>query len=377
MRSDGARLVQAFDEELVPRRYIVLAVAAATFAAYWLHRTHLAGGDWVGFVNDASSLSAVPNIGIYRGPVALLFAFPFSHASLAVGWVAASTVCMALGLVTIRCVEQTAEVVGIGTQRDRQRAVLIGGVFLLFAWSLPGAEYGHADDVIVLTCTALAARALANGRWLWASIAIGVAIDTKPWAALALPLAAACSGRRFRGVVAVIVTGLVIWIPFGLFTHGGVDFASLDLPVFADSDLHYLGVAVGSTPSWPRALQLVTAVALGGYAVTKRRWYLVPAIAFAVRINLDPETWPYYMTGAVFGLFMWDAVRPARVWGGRTALGCIALLLLPMDTDASYVFGAAFGPLLVGLRLLVAIAPIAALLLPPHRSTTQEQGSPT
>jgi hypothetical protein len=264
---------------------------------------------------------------------------------------------MALGLVTIWCVEQIAKEVGLGSDRVRQRVVLLGGPFLMYAWALPGARWGHADDVVALTCVAIAGLAIVRNQWIAASVAIAVAIDAKPWAVLVLPLAAACEGRRLRGLVLALVVAGLPWVPFYIAQHGHL--ASLSLPVTADSDLRLLGVAVGATPGWVRALQFAVAVPLGSYAVLKHRWYLVPAIAFAVRINLDPVTVPYYTTGAILGLFVWDVVHPHRFWGVRTALGCIVLVLVP-----SYLWGVngygAVWPLIIALRLLAAVPPIAA-----------------
>ena len=99
---------------------------------------------------------------------------------------------------------------------------------------------------------------------------------------------------------------------------------------------------------------------MGAYAVARHRWYLVPVIALAVCINLDPVTVPYYTTGVVFGLFLWDAMRPLRAWGGRAAIGCIALALLPSYLWGLHGYGAA-APYVITLRLLSAIAPIAVL----------------
>ncbi|HEX3705804.1 MAG TPA: hypothetical protein VHV76_04160, partial [Mycobacteriales bacterium] len=251
----------------------------------------------------------------------LVLGYPFTFIGASTGWIICSALCMVLGLLTIWCVEQTAEVAGLGSRRVRERAVLFGGLFLMYAWALPGARWGHPDDVVALLCVAVAGRGVVSQRWLVAAVMIAVAIDAKPWAALVLPLAAACSGKRLRGLVVAMICAGLPWLPFYLLQHGHV--ASLNLPVTADSGLHYLGVAIGASPAWARELQLAVALPLGAYAVAKQKWYLVSVIAFAVRINLDPVTVPYYTTGVVFGLFAWDVMRPPRFWGGRTAMGCI------------------------------------------------------
>lgn len=371
----GARLMQVVDETILPRRYLVLAAAAATFAFLWLGLNHAAGGDWFLFTTKARALGSVNDIGVYVGPLVLLFAWPFSFASVSTGWIAVSMICMLLGLLAIRCVERTAELAGMGTRRQRERAVLIGGVFLMYVWALPGARWGHADDVIVLTCTALAGRAIVSKRWFWASIAIAFAVDTKSWAGLALPLVAACSGRRLRGLVVAVVAILVPLVPFLVIHHGHLDTSTLDLPVAEDSLVRYLGAAAGSHPSWPRDLQLLVALPLGAWSVGRGRWYLVPVIAFGVRLALDPATAPYYMAGAVFGLFVWDVMRPLRLAGVRAAAGCVALSLLPTELDGFHVYGSAGQLVVIGLRVLTVLAPTFVLLRGAGGTTRPEPGS--
>jgi hypothetical protein len=57
---------------------------------------------------------------------------------------------------------------------------------------------------MALTSVAFAVRAVSSGRWLPASVAMALAVDSKAWAALALPLAIGLSlctyaiGRRRR-----------------------------------------------------------------------------------------------------------------------------------------------------------------------------------
>jgi hypothetical protein len=366
--SFGASLTQVIDEKWVPRRYIVLAVAAGIFAWVWLDLSGAAGGtDWSRFMAATRSFNTVPPNGDVVGPLMLVLLYPFTWLSQEHAWIVCSALSMGLGVVTIWCVEQTAEIAGVGSRRARERAVLFGGLFLMYAWALPGARWGHPDDCLAFACIALAGRAVVTRRWLVASLAIAVATDAKLWALLALPLVAACVGTRLRGIVVALVVAAIPWIPFLVAQHGHV--GSVNLPVLADSDLRYLGVAGGSTPGWPRALQLAVAWPLGAYAVAKQRWYLVPALAFAVRINLDPVTVPYYTTGAIFGLFVWDVVRPSRVWGGRAALGCIGLALVPSYLYGIHGYGAA-GPFVVAARVLLAIPPIVALARRDARATS-------
>lgn len=374
--SSSARILEVIDEAVLPRRYFVLGAAALTFAAMWWHLNNASGGDWILFVRAARAMRHVPNVGVYVGPFALFFALPFSYLGHTAGWLFASVICMGLGLVTIRLVEHTAEIAGVGSSRDRQRVVLFGGVFLMYVWALPGARWGHADDVIALTCIALAGHAIVTRRWLVASLAIAFAIATKPWAGLAIPLAAACSGRRVRGLAVAVVGAALPALPFVLLHHGHLDAASLELQVDPDSLIHYLGEPVYAQPGWPRELQLVLGLPLGAYAVCKERWYLVPAIAFAVRLAFDPSTALYYVTGAIFGLLLWDIMRPLRIPGLRTAIGCVALSLLPTELDGFHIYGSTGIAIVIGLRLLAIVAPVAALRRPEWIPATPGRGSP-
>lgn len=357
--SVGSGLMQVIDDKWLPRRYAVLAVAGAIFAWVWLNASGVTrGADWSGFLDASRSFTTAPSHGDVVAPFMLVIVYPFTYLSVATSWHIVCVLCTALGLLTIWCIEQTAEFAGLGSRLVRERAVLFGGLVLMYAWALPSARWGHFDDVIALTAIAVAIRAVVRERWLVAAIAIGVAIDAKLWAAMVLPLAAVHSGKRVRGLaVAVLLAGLP-WVPFYFAQHGHL--ASLNLPVMADSDLRILGVATGATPGWARALQLAVALPLGAYAVAKDRWYLVPAIAFAVRLNLDPVTVPYYTTSAVLGLFVWDVMQPSRIPGGRTAVGCVGLTLVPSFLWGLNGYGAA-GPFVIALRLAVAVIPIAAL----------------
>jgi hypothetical protein len=337
-----ASLAGVIDEKVVPRRYYFLAVVAALYAWNWLALTSGWGADWYRFMAVGRSFSTVAPGGDVFPPVMLVLLYPFTFLGLRTGWIVCSTICMALGLVTIWCIERTAAVAGVGSRRIRERAVVVGGLFLIYAWALPGARWGHADDIVALTGVALACLAVAQGRWVLASLAIAVAIDAKPWAALVLPLAATCEGRRARGLALAVIVAALPWVPFYFIQDGHL--AALNLPV----------------TSWARPVQLAAALPLGAYAVARHRWFLVPAVGFAVRINLDPVTVPYYTAGAVLGLFLWDVMRPLRLQGARTALGCLALVLVP-----SYFWGAhgynGAEPLVIGLRLAAAIPPIALL----------------
>lgn len=317
-------------DRLCARRYVVLVAGALVFWAHQLTLNGAAGGTWTFYLRLALDGQKTFPIGAYTGPLSVVFAYPFRALPFTVGWVLASAVLMALGVLSIRWIEQAVAAVEPASP-GRDRAVLLAGLFMLYAWSLPAVQNGHPDDVIGFTGIALAMRAVARDQWKLASAGIGIAIAGKPWAALALPLAGACTGARIRGVALAVGGAIAASLPFVLSHHGSFDTRSLNLTVSQVSGLHFLGVAVSTHPSWPRLVQLGLAWSLGSYAVLTRRWYLVPMIAFSVRINLDPESWPYYYSGPIFGMLAWDLARPLRLPGLRTALVCIAFLMLPTE----------------------------------------------
>jgi hypothetical protein len=265
-----------------------------------------------------------------------------------------------LGVLSVRFVEQAIWTAGMGGRRSQERAVLIGGSILLYAWSLPAVVYGHVDDVLALTFTAYVLGAAASGRWVVASIAMALAIDSKPWAALALPLVAAQAGSRTRSVALAVGGALLLWVPFVIAHHGSLQVSEVQLPVTPGSGLHYFGVSPGASPLWARAAQVLIALSLGAAAVLRGRWYLVPLAAFAVRVNLDPQDWDYYLAGPIFGLFIWD-VASSRLPGARVALGCFGLLILPQDLRMLQVGLGAIGPMVDLLRLALVAAPVAVL----------------
>jgi hypothetical protein len=367
-----ARLRRAFDV-LVSRRYVVLGFVAA---AAWAGQIRVNGGygaDWAVLLTTARSFSTAPPNGDVVAPLALLLIYPFTALSVQVGWIVCSLLCMAVGVLVVRLLEQTAETLGLGSSLQRQQSVLVGGVVLLWAWSQPGAQMGHADDVLALTSVAVAVRAVARGHWLVSSIVIAAGIDAKPWVVLVLPLLAACPGRTVRSVAVAGVLAVVPWIPFLVVQHGHL--GDLNLVIAPGSALHFLGAS--GSPGWPRDLQIAVALPLGAWAVVRRQWYLVPSIVFAVRFALDPRTYSYYATGAVLGMLLWDVVRPLRAPGIRTALACLALIVLPDDLETVHAYPEAAVIPVVLLRFVAIAAPVVALSRSSQWDVMPVRGSPT
>lgn len=364
---EGSRLRSNVVDELLDRvaarRYPILAASAVYFWLGGLWLVNFGSGDWGQFVHIATSLRTAMPVGLYVGPLVVPLAWVFSHLTLTTGWVIVSGLCMAGAVFAIRCLEVAAATFGVMDTRGLHRTVLLGGLFAVYAISQPGVAAGHADDVIAFAAAAVAVRGVASQNWVVASLAVAASIDTKPWAGLMLPLAFACTGARVRGLVVAVCSSLALWLPFLVIQRHAFEFGSLNLPVEVGSGPHYLGAALGSTPGWPRVVQIAVALPLGAFAVAKGRFFLVPLIALATRVNLDPATTWYYQAGPVFGAFVWDVMRPMRLAGMRTALVCVATLLLPKDLGLLHALhGSSPGILYAALRLLVLVVPVVALL---------------
>jgi hypothetical protein len=374
----------ALADVAVAHRYVVLG---GTALLLWL----LAGhgwyvDDWHFFVQGAKSLTGPsgPSTGLHvyaahpylqYGPIALFFAAAVRLVGPDNGWMLGSAICMGLGVLTVWLLERAALATG-RTAREIRPAILVGGIFFLKAWCYPAVDAGHPDDVIALTAVAVAVLGVARGRWAVASIAIGCAAAAKPWALLALLLAAAMPGKRLRGLALAVTVAILPWLPFLLADHRTFDVGSVHLPIEPGSSLTWLGAAVHSAPAWPRLAQFLVASCLCVWALRRGRWTLIPIIAFAVRINLDPQITTYYPAGAALGALLWDAFVPTRLPGIRTMLVWLVLLAVPLDV---YLLDAALDSATVNsaLRLAVLIAPVVAMTSGGGRLLARFRGTST
>ena len=85
--------------------------------------------------------------------------------------------------------------------------------FVAFTWAKLGG-YGHLDDALTLTCAVAAQHEARAERPLRAGLAIGIAIISKPWGVIFLPLTLATRKRDLRSPIVACALAAVVWLPF-------------------------------------------------------------------------------------------------------------------------------------------------------------------
>jgi hypothetical protein len=160
-------------------------------------------------------------------------------------------------------------------------------------------------------------------------VLIGIAIATKPWAVMFLPLALEELGpwrRRLRPVVVAGLIGALAWAPFVVHDTQTLHSLRPTVNVAADSVLSLFG-ASNEPPGWMRVAQLVLALVVASAAVLRRVPEGVILAAVAVRLGTDPGTWSYYTAGLALGALAWDLVHVRRTVPVTTLM--VAVLLPP------------------------------------------------
>lgn len=283
---------------------------------------HVPGGmySWHYFATGGSLLRAVGSStgGVHvfashpqlqMGPVALLGAAVVTLVGGAAATALAALLMSGLGLVVLFVVfDAGAKLHG---RLPHPRSVLLGGLLVVPVWSEVAVHYGHLDDVLALTLTALAIRAVVTRRPLAAALLLAAATDAKPWAAAFVALLLVPRAGRLRRVLAYLGAAAAGWLPFVLLDPRTLRLGSFTILNAPDSALRALGVDAAVTPAWDRAAQLGIALLLTLWCVRRGRWFAVPLVALATRMLLDPGTYPYYTSGLVVAALMVD------VLGGR------------------------------------------------------------
>ncbi len=313
-------------------RYVV--IAAVSLAAGVVSGGR---GDWDDFVGAGRAMLDSAGLHVYvlhrdvqTGPLSLLLAWVVSHTPRD-GFVVASVVVAALGIVSIRVHELTTRVARNRTAFEL--LVLVGGSFTAFTWAKLGG-YGHLDDAITLTCAVVALHQVRAGRPLWAALAVGLGVAAKPWGIIFLPIVLATRRRDWRAPLVAGAIAAVAWLPFIVGAPDSLKALRPTVHVFPDSVLALFGVTNTSMPDWLRVAQLMGCLAVAGLLAWRHRPESIIAAAIAVRLVTDPATWSYYTPGLVIGVLVWDLLDRRRLpWATMVAVvGLAPSWLVPSAT---------------------------------------------
>ena len=376
LKADGvpadAREVRATDlavtylEKAVRFRWAVISIwlcVVGALSAIWPGQ-----GDWGFFREGSRALIGQPAPGaaggihlyasqpeIQVGPPALLAALPFNL--LPEPWdVGTARLVMSLSvLVALWLVDRLGRAMGV-TEARRQRGVLLGGLMLIPAWVTVAVDFAHLDDILALLLGVLAMLLLVMERPMWAATALGIAVATKPWAIVMVPLLLRSGWRpALRPVALAGVVAVAWWIPFLLDPGTLTSLWSFRLPIHASSGLAALGIDPrGEMPGWVRPAQMLGGVLLGVVAARRGHWTGVLLVGMATRVALDPNPMFYYAVGPVLGALVWDLTRTTTgiPWTAGCAMAAFSLTPFTSTSQAQGV-----------LRLVVCAGLVLAVLL--------------
>jgi hypothetical protein len=200
-------------------------------------------------------------------------------------------------------------------------------------------------------------------------VALGLAVDAKPWALALLPLAFALPSRR-RGLSAAFTAFgvvLVAWVPFLVFPGTLEALNGFRIPVSAQSPLTLLGVDASSPmPGWVRPAQLVLGLTMCAIVVARGRPSAALLVVVAARVALDAGAFPYYYTGLVIGALLWELTGTNRWLPVLTGALCLAEFdikwLLPTGNALAWCN---LGALLLAMTVLVTPQPLRSAQAPP------------
>jgi hypothetical protein len=194
----------------------------------------------LGFVYQGTGSYATPLSFILVAPVAGFCdrwglvegsPIPLAHPS---AWLLLGPFTLLFGIFLLQAVRQLAWDVGLRRGLWRVQALTVLIVLV------PAALWGHFEDVIALTMVVHVARRLMAGETMRAAVYLSVAIASKQWAVVLIPLVVlqVAPGRRLRALflAAALPVGLVLFVL-------GVDWADASKALFSPVNLvqHTLG----------------------------------------------------------------------------------------------------------------------------------------
>ncbi len=379
------------------RRHLLIRrpmIPLTAWTAVWFVTLARRGGfAWIFFVKGSSllfaghfaALSRPGGLHVYAsypglqiGPLAFAVAEVIRELGPDQGLVVGQVFMSVVGLVTlliIRRITLTARP-ELTARPDLDWTFLAGGAIFMTAWTELAVAHGHLDDALALVLAALALWAAITGHPVLTGLAVGLAIDAKPWALIFVPILLLSAGMaRWRtpdqaarpiraslpawllaGACAAAITAAA-WLPFFIADPQTVRVLHFTIYNLPDSALRALGVSTPMTPPWDRQAQLIGACVLGVAAIWRRRWAAVILLGAGARIALDPGVHSYYTPGVLVGTLIWDmlgARRPLPVW---TVISFCALNLVPLITAGGPVRGAFRLYLVVGFTLVILLGP--------------------
>jgi hypothetical protein len=319
------------------------------------------------------------------GPLSFVIAAPIRFLGPHSGLVAAEVLISVLGLATLFVLRQIIQVTRAATVTSIDAAdpltdwaFVAGGAIFIVGWQELAVAYAHLDDGLVLLLAALGTWAAIRGRPVLAGLAIGLAVDAKPWALALLPVLLLAAGltawrtphlaaRPVRAsirpcLIAVSVAAAVVlagWLPFLLADPGTSAAFHYKIINEPDSALRALGVATATTPPWDRGIQIVAGCSLGVLAIWRGRWPALILLGVGARIALDPATHSYYTAGILAGALLWDLLGSKWKLPFWTLISYLALDIVPLATRDADLRGL--------VRLLLVTAFTAVIVLGPAR----------
>lgn len=226
----------------------------------------------------------------------------------------------------------------------RAPAVELGVAALVLVWGVAEAFAfcGHPAQVVVPVAWVAAGVLGRRGRPVAAGAVVGLAAGWETWAVLgAAVLLLGPGGRGSRGTAlrralagGAVATAVIaaLYLPFvatGRFRMLDNRWTVNPRSLVADAVPQ---LAADGFPWWARAVQAACAVAAGaavalalrsGAGARPEAVWLVPLVAAAVRLVLDPVLYPYYWTAPlVLALAGVAAARPGTVAGVAVAATC-------------------------------------------------------
>ena len=303
---------------------------------------------------------------LQSGPLTFALAEPITWFGPHNGLVAAELVMTLLGLLALFAVERAAYAARPDVPPSRIRwTVLGGGALLIPLWALTGVGYAHFDDVLALTFAALAVWAVAAGRAVLVGVWVGLAVDSKPWAAAFLPLLFAlpasvrgAHGRR-RAALACLALVVLAWLPFLMADPNSLNAARFTIVNVPDSALRALGVHDPRTPGWDRSAQIAAGCLFGSLAVWRGRWPAAVLIGVCARIALEPNDYAYYFAGLLLGALCWDLLGSRRPQPVMTLSVTALVFALPALGVSPQFYGNIKLWTMVGATLAALLGPAA------------------